>query len=173
MTKSFYELDGIIEINEKRLAEYTTLYQKVFDRLTNILIVYSALGIFLIPLTQHVIKADVKGVVFYMCFIAFVGLLITSLVFFIRLLLPIDIAYLDPPRKYYSDYKTELETLNLGSKDLVDDSLKGTYIQELEDAIDTNNQAFLTKNSLFYNALIYALLACVPYIVCVGWHISK
>ena len=173
MAKSFYELDGIIEINEKRLAEYTTLYQKVFDRLTNILIVYSALGIFLIPLTQHVMKGDVKGFVFYVSFIAFTGLLITSLVYFIRLLLPVDIAYLDPPKKYYLDFKTEMEVLNVGTKEVVDDSLKGAYILELEDAIETNNQAFLTKNSLFYNALVFALLACVPYIICVGWHISK
>lgn len=37
MAKPFYELDGIIEMNEKRLSEYTVLYQKVFDRLTNII----------------------------------------------------------------------------------------------------------------------------------------
>ena len=61
MAKSFYDLDYIIEINEKRLAEYTALYQKVLERLTNIILVYSALGIFLVPLTQHVIAADIKG----------------------------------------------------------------------------------------------------------------
>ncbi|HXB06518.1 MAG TPA: hypothetical protein VNW04_05375 [Puia sp.] len=172
MAKSFYELDGIIEMNEKRLAEYTALYQKVFERLTNIILVYSALGIFLIPLTQHVMKADVRGVFFYVSFVAFWVLLIVSLVYFIRLLLPVDIAYLDPPKKYYSDYKTELELLNVGPENVVNDSLKGTYIQELEDAIEINSNAFRTKNSLFYNALIFALLASVPYIICVGWHIS-
>ena len=173
MTKSFYELDGIIEMNEKRLAEYTVLYQKVFDRLTNIILVYSALGIFLIPVTQHVMNTDVRGVLFYVSFICFLLLLIISLVYFVRLLLPMDIAYLDPPKKYYTEYRIELEMLDVGNEDIVNESLKSTYIQELEDAIEINNRAFLKKNSLFYNALIFALLAVVPYIVCVGWHISK
>lgn len=173
MAKSFYELDGIIEMNEKRLGEYTILYQKVFDRLTNIILVYSALGIFLIPLIQHIMKADVRGAVFYVSFGVFGLLLIISLVYFVRLLLPIDIAYLDPPKKYYSDYRWELEMLEVGDKEIVNESLKSTYIQELEDAIEISNRAFLTKSSMFYNALIFALLASVPYIICVAWHISK
>jgi len=46
MSRSFYELDYIIEISEKRLAEYTALYQKVLERFTNIILIYSALGSF-------------------------------------------------------------------------------------------------------------------------------
>jgi hypothetical protein len=118
-------------------------------------------------------KADVSGATFYANFGVFGILLIISLVYFIRLLLPMDIAYLDPPKKYYSDYRIELEILNVGSEEVVNESLKSTYIQELEDAIEINSIAFRKKNSLFYNALIFALLACVPYIVCVGIHISR
>jgi len=173
MGKSFYELDGIIELNEKRLGEYTALYQKVFERLTNIILVYSALGIFLIPLTQHVMHGDIRGVVFYVGFAGFIILLIISLVYFIRLLLPMDIAYLEPPKKYYSDFRIELESLEIGSEEIIDNSLKSSYISELEDAIEINSQAFRKKNSLFYNALIFALLAIVPYLICLGYHIPK
>ncbi|HTI91563.1 MAG TPA: hypothetical protein VL727_13305 [Puia sp.] len=173
MGKSFYDLDYIIEINEKRLAEYTALYQKVLERLTNIILVYSALGIFLVPLTQRAIAANIKGVWFYLAYFCFVILLVISVVYLIRLLLPIDIAYLDPPRKYYGEYKANIEGLNIGNEEVVDDSLKGAYVLELENAIEINSRAFLKKSSFFYNALLFALVAIIPYIVCLGFHFSK
>ena len=49
-TKSFYDLDYIIELNEKRLEQYTSAYQKVLERLTNIILIYSAITIFLVPI---------------------------------------------------------------------------------------------------------------------------
>jgi hypothetical protein len=173
MAKSFYDLDYIIEINEKRLSEYTALYQKVLERLTNIILVYSALGIFLVPLTQHVIAADIKGVWFYLAFSCFAILLVISVVYLIRLLLPIDIAYLDPPRKYYEEYKADIEGLDIGNEEVVNDSLKGAYVLELENAIEINSSAFGKKSSFFYNALLFALVAIIPYIACLGFHLSK
>ncbi len=122
MAKSFYDLDYIIDISEKRLAEYTVLYQKVLERLTNIILIYSALGIFLISLIQHMITADVKDAMFYVIFAVFVVLLMTSLVYFVRLLLAVDIAYLDPPKKYYESFKADLEFLNIGNHETVNDS---------------------------------------------------
>lgn len=171
MAKSFYDLDYIIEINEKRLSDYTALYQKVFERLTNIILVYSALGIFLVPLTQHMLETDVKGIMFYVVFGAFAVLLLISLTYFIRLLLPVDIAYLDPPSEYYRVFKDKLEILGVGNEEVVDNSLKGAYIFELQNAIEINYRAFRKKNFYFYNALIFALLAIIPYITCVGYHL--
>ena len=171
MAKSFYDLDYIIEINEKRLSEYTALYQKVFERLTNIILVYSALGIFLVPLTQHMLAADVKGRMFYIVFAAFAVLLVISLTYFIRLLLPVDIAYLDPPHAYYQAFKDRLEVIYVGNEEVVDNSLKGAYIFELQNAIEINYRVFRKKNSYFYNALVFALLAIVPYIACIGYHL--
>ena len=173
MAVSFYELDYIIEVNEKRLAEYTSLYQKVQERLTNIILIYSALGIFLIPLTQDVLEAGMSGKTFYVVFSLFAILLLTSLVYFVRLLLPVEIAYLAPPRKYYDSFKSQIEALHLGNQQTVDDSLKGSYILELENAIDINSNVFRRKSSFFYNALLFALLAVIPYIVCMGFHLSK
>ena len=173
MGKSFYDLDYIIEINEKRLAEYTALYQKAFDRLTNIILIYSALGIFLVPLTQHVIAADIKGVWFYLVYFAFALLLIISVAYLIRLLLPVAIAVPAPPRKYYGEFKTDLEDLDIGNQEVIDKSLKGAYILELENAIEINGYAVNRKTSFFYNALLFALLAIIPYVACLGFHLSR
>jgi len=173
MSKSFYDLDYIIEISEKRLAEYTALYQKVLERLTNIILVYSALGIFLVPLTQHVLSTDINGVWFYIFFVLFVSLLLTSLFYLIKLLLPVEIAYLEPPYTYYIRYKTEMKQLYPDDEQKVDDSIKSTYISDLKNAIDINIGVYRRKSSFFYNALVFALLAIVPYTACVIFHLSK
>jgi len=169
----FYDLDYIIEISEHRLAEYTALYQKVLERLTNIILVYSALGIFLIPLIQHVLEADIKSSWFYLFFALFAGFLLLSLFYLIKLLLPAKITYLNPPKTYYNNFKTKLEDLHLGDQQTVDNSLKGSYILELQNSIDSNGEVLRRKNFFFYNALLFALLAVTPYIICIGFQLSK
>jgi hypothetical protein len=156
MPKSFYDLDYIIDISEKRLAEYTVLYQKVLERLTNVILICSALGIFLIPLVQHAINADMKGLIYYLFFLLFIGLLSASIVYFIKLLLPAGIAYLDPPNKYYGTFREQLEGIYSQDKETVDESLKASYILDLEEAIQVNGDAFKRKNSFFNNALVFA-----------------
>jgi len=173
MSKSFYDLDYIIEISEKRLAEYTALYQKVLERLTNIILVYSALGIFLVPLTQHVLSTDINGVWFYIFFVLFVSLLLTSLFYLIKLLLPVEIAYLEPPHTYYARNRKKIEQLYPGDEQKVDNFVKSIYIIELKKAIDINIGIYRRKSSFFYNALVFALLATVPYTLCIGFHLSK
>jgi hypothetical protein len=54
MEKSFYDLDYIIEINEKRVEQYTSAYQQVLSKLTNIILIYSAVAILQIPNIQEV-----------------------------------------------------------------------------------------------------------------------
>jgi hypothetical protein len=51
---SFYSLDYIIEINEKRYQQYTEAYQKVLEKYTNLILIYSAVGFFLVPVIQDI-----------------------------------------------------------------------------------------------------------------------
>jgi hypothetical protein len=60
MALSFYDLDYIIEINQKRLEEYNASLQLVLGRLTNIILIYSGLGIFLVTFIQHAIDGDLN-----------------------------------------------------------------------------------------------------------------
>lgn len=173
MPKSFYDLDYIIEINEKKLAEYTVSYQKVLERLTNIILVYSALGIFLVPLLQHTMTADIKGVIYCFSFSCFAVLVCFSIVYVVKLLLPAGIAYLEPPQQYYKEDREHLEEIYPGNIVTVDNSLKSSYILDLEAAININKEVFRRKNSFFYNALIFSLLAVIPYVICLGFHLSK
>ena len=173
MAKSFYDLDYIVEINEKRLEEYTSYYQKILERLTHIILIYSALGIFLIPLIQRIFERNINSIIFYSCLVIFILLFIVSLVFTVRLVLPVDIAYLMPPEKYYKTIRGTMEQIYPGNQNKVDASIKGSYILELEKAISNNETVWVRKSSFHYKALIFALLAVIPYLICVGYHLTK
>ncbi|RZJ56013.1 MAG: hypothetical protein EOO44_01090 [Flavobacterium sp.] len=175
--KSFYELDYLIEINEKRSEQYLSAYQKVLERFTNIILVYSAFTIFLVQIIQDVFLSTRQDLVFYICFGLFTLLFIISLVFTIRLIYPVEVAYLDKPEKYYKSIRLQYEQgiadpNNIVQSD-INELIKASYILELEESVNTNNKVFKEKSSYFYNALIFGLLAALPYLVCLGYHLSK
>lgn len=171
-TKSFYDLDYIIELNEKRLEQYTSAYQKVLERLTNIILIYSALTIFLVPIFQDVFLAEIRHWLLYICFAAFAVLFLISVVFTIRLVIPVEVAYLEMPKRYYEEYRLKYEQ-TIRDQEETKTLLKASYINELETALQTNDQVFRRKSSFYYNALMYALLSAVPYLICLGFHVSK
>jgi hypothetical protein len=75
---SFFDLDYIVEINQQRLEQYNTSFQKVLERMTNIILVYSALGIFLVSLIQDLFDGGIHKFLFYAGFVVFAILLIVS-----------------------------------------------------------------------------------------------
>jgi hypothetical protein len=171
MPKSFYDLDYIIEINEDRIEQYTSAYQQVLSKLTNIILIYSAITIFLIPIIQEVFMPG-KNVLLYICFGLFTVLFFTSLVFTIKLVFPIEVAYLIEPGKYYKDYRLQYEQTMTGQHN-IDNALKASYIGELEKAVATNDRVFKRKSSFYYNALIFALASTIPFLLCLGYHVFQ
>jgi len=171
MAISFYDLDYIIEINEKRVEQYTSAYQQVLSKLTNIILVYSAIAIFLIPIIREVFTPG-KSIILYICFTVFAGLFITSLVFTVKLVFPIEVAYLTEPGKYYKDYRIQYE-LTESDQNKVDNALKASYIGELEKAVEVNDKVFKRKSSFYYNASIFALMSTIPFLLCLGYHIFQ
>ncbi|MDB5205878.1 MAG: hypothetical protein JWR72_953 [Flavisolibacter sp.] len=171
-TKSFYDLDYIIELNEKRLAQYTSAYQKVLERLTNIILIYSAITIFLVPIFRDVFLAEIRHWLLFICFAVFAVLFLISVYFTIRLVIPVEIAYLQMPKRYYEEYRITYEQ-TIKNPDEIKILLKASYINELETALHTNDQVFRRKSSFYYNALMYALLSAIPYLICLGFHASK
>ncbi len=170
--KSFYDLDYIIDINEERLEQYTSAYQKVLERFTNIILIYSAITIFLIPLIQGIFLPEKREILICLCFSIFAILFLISIFFTIRLIMPIEVAYLGMPKKYYQDYRLQYEKTTIGTTEIIN-LLKASYITELETALDNNESVFRRKSSFYYNALIFALLSTIPYVICLGFHISK
>ncbi|MGB8194196.1 MAG: hypothetical protein WCF67_19855 [Chitinophagaceae bacterium] len=172
LTKSFYDLDYIIELNEKRLEQYTAAYQKVLERLTNIILIYSAIAIFLVPVIQDIFFSENSYWFLYVSFSSFVIIFFTSVIYTIRLMIPAKVAHLEMPKIYYDKYRGFYEK-NLKEKNKIADLLNSSYIHELETALQINDEVFHRKNAFYYNALIYALFSAIPYLVCLGFHIFK
>ncbi len=176
--KSFYNLDYIIEINEKRVEQNTAAYHKVLDRLTNIILIYSALTIFLVPIIQDTFLILNNNWFLYISFAFFTGLISTSIYYTVRLMIPEEIAYLEAPKRYYTEYfQNYQETIKEDDpeqkKAKIGTLLKASYIEELELAASNNMIVFRNKSSYYYRALMFGLLAVIPYIICLAFHISK
>lgn len=108
----------------------------------------------------------------YICFTVFAGLFIASLTFTVRLVFPIEVAYLTEPGKYYKDFRIQYE-LTEPDPGKVDSALKASYIGELEKAVEVNDKVFKRKSSFYYNALIFALTSTIPFLLCLGYHIFQ
>ncbi len=171
---SFYDLDYIIEINEKRLEQYSNAYQKNIDKFTNILVIYSAFTIFLIPTIQSLFFTNTKcHWLHWASFSLFVILFLISLYFTVRLLIPVEVAYLQEPKIYYETYLIGYKNdMPATADDEIDKLVKASYINELEQAVHSNNEIFKRKGLFYYRAFTLAMLASVPYLLCIGFQLS-
>jgi hypothetical protein len=166
---SFYDLDYIIDLNERRLEQYTTAYQKNLDKFTNLLIVYSAIGVFLVPVIQTLFLSGVRHWLHYASFFFFLPLFIYSVTYTIRLLIPIEVAYLIEPKIYYEKLRLQYEQ-DGKNEELTNRYLKASYINELEKAVAANNYVFKRKGLFYYRAFSTSLMAVIPYLLCLAFH---
>ena len=169
---SFLNADDIIEISEKRLEQYTQSYQKTTDKFTNIFIIYSAISIFLFPCINTLFFTTPQPWEFHVCFYLFSVLFFISTIFTILLLIPAEVAYLVEPKVYYTDLLQQYISKGITGQE-AEKYLKGSYISELEQAIETNDKLFKKKSKYYYRALLFVLMAALPYLVCLAFHFSK
>lgn len=179
--KSFYDLDYLIELGEQRAELYRAAYQVTLGRLTNIIFVYSAIGIFLIPIIQDI--QIISALVFRLAVVVLFMMLICSVINTIRFLIPARIAYPKMSNEYFENLRVKYEKEFIGpdmkqqqiieARDKIDRLIKASYIDELTREQYKNQAVLYKKSSLFFYAIIWALLAVGPYTLCLGYHITK
>ncbi|WP_346318692.1 hypothetical protein [Chitinophaga sp. YIM B06452] len=170
---SFYDFDYIIELNEKRIEQYSNAYHRYVEKFTVLLVIYSAFAIFLIPIIQSLFFMDdechwLHHVAFYL----FITFLLCSIFFTIRLLIPVDVVYLSEPRIYYEVYKGKYEEEGNDHAN-TDSRLKAGYIYELESVVSRNNVIYKRKSRFYSWAFSFAIFATLPYLVCLGFHVKR
>jgi hypothetical protein len=181
MGKSFYDLDYAVELAEKRVEQYTSTYQTILGRLTNIILVYSVFSIYLIPILQDFPR--IYSWLFRVATLATFALIAISLFFTMRLIWPVYIYNLEPSRLYFSDLRLQYEkrmirpemaTNEVDSvRDTINGLLKATYIDELNKIQKNNLDTSVKKDNYYFKAMAWALIAVLPYVVCAGFHIVK
>ncbi|TWV98832.1 hypothetical protein [Chitinophaga pinensis] len=171
-SKSFYDLDYIIELNEQRLEQYAVALQKNMDKFTTLLVLYSAFCIFLIPLCQKLfIEKVVRDVEFYWAFYGFGGLFAVSLIFAVLQMLPEKLLLLSTPETYYKFLKFLYQTLGL-PPDITDIQIKSSYIEDLEKIIETRKRKLKRATTFYHFAFYLAITACIPYLYCIWEYIN-
>lgn len=165
--KSFYDLDYVIEMNEQRLEQYTTAYEKVSGQLTNIFVIYSAMAIFWVPMVREVFWGEDRSEWMIGCFIFFAGLFGISVFYTVRLIIPNALGLISRPAQYYRELMDIFEKHHTKRR-AVEDLLKLSYIYELQKMVDWNRDIILRKHAFYRDALVLALWAAVPYICCLG-----
>jgi len=180
MSKSFYDLDYYIEINEKRDTDLRAEYDKTLNKVSNIIIVYSGVSVFLIAICKDFFAQPVN--IWYLVSLAAFGVLfLISFVYTILFLYPNSTPSLIAPKAYYSNLRSQLEaaspnwphSLTRREKNAIDTRLKAAYIVELEDAIDANTVLVTRKQAFYFNAFRYAIFCIFPFIGCMVFHILK
>jgi hypothetical protein len=111
------------------------------------------------------------------------SLISVSLYFALNLMWPVNISYLEISKNYHEDLRQQYEGKILKSgmtkdetknaHDSISQLLKASYIDELNKAQINNRDAFVRKNGYYFRALVWALSAVLPYIICIGFHLSK
>jgi hypothetical protein len=149
--KSFYDLDYIIELSEKRVDQYTSAYQSVLGRLANIILIYTAIGIYLIPIVQDL--TQINSWVFRIEILVMFILVVVSLSFTIRLMWPVYISYLEISQHYYENLRIQYEERDIlpemtpgrieEVKITINRLLKTSYIDELNRAQQNNRNVFV------------------------------
>lgn len=170
---SFYDLDYIIELNEKRLEQYATAYQRYVDRFTVLLVIYSAFAIFLIPFIQSLfLRDDQCHWLHHLSFYLFMAFFLISLFYTVKLLIPADIVYLSEPKIYYDTQRVKYEKEGNGSTK-TDSLLKASYVYELQEMVSRNKIIFERKTRFYSWALSFGIFAALPYIICLGFHVQS
>lgn len=171
--KSFYDLDYVIELNEQRLLQYTTAYQEVMGRLTTLIIIYSAMAIFLVPMIQAVLRGGITNWILTVSFLLFMSLFMVSVFYTVRFIIPVDFFFLGPPRLYYNEYRLEYEK-QIDNRLSVEELLKSSYIDELERTL-AYNTAILKRKQIFYRCFSICTFISVtlPFLFLVLYFRSK
>ena len=166
-SKSFYDLDYIIELNEQRLEQYANALQKNTDKFTTLLVLYSAFCFFLVPVCQKLfIEKVVMNPGFYWAFYGFGGLFGASLIFSVLQMLPDKLSMPPDPETYYKVIKFTYQIQGL-SPDIVDTQVKASYIQKMEKIIEKRRRKLKHTTTFHHFAFYFAIIACIPYLYCI------
>lgn len=175
MAKSFYDFDDLIELNNKRIDEFNTNLNRIQDKYSVPLIIYSGIAIYLVQVVQHGIRHDFEGYTYTIFLLVFAVLFSLSLFFFVRLLAWIDRLYVQKPAVFYDDVRSQYEQTHPlpAGKATVDELLKASYIDDQEAVLDRTIEQFARKQTFYNRALAFGLLSLVPFLVCLVFHFSK
>lgn len=177
--KNFLDIDDQIELNKELLKFYYSNYQRTQSKISVLVLIYSVIAIYLIQLLRYPFESfSDSSVIHNISYsILLLGLFIAlflSIQNTYQLLKPMQVAYLNKPKYFYSDIKElYVESLKTGDEETLNAYIKASYLNEMEEAVQSNFNLFEIKAKYYYSAFQYGLYSVLIYLLCAGFVIFK
>lgn len=168
--KSLFEIGELIVIHERRLEQYVGAYQRYTDKLTHLLFIYSAVAIFLMPITLDLFKSGREvHWVYFACYWLLLGMLVVSMIYAGRLIMPRE-SVLPEPLGTYTDLQKKLAAAGMDEGD-IERMLMKDYLRDMMNLL-TVIAGMTKRKEKYYRWMFYwGLAAIVPYIICLIFHL--
>ena len=169
-----FDLESKIESNNKQLEFYYESYDKLDNKFSFLILLYSFLFVYIVELFKFLcdFKFSLFYFVFSVLFILFLGFLVASIRFTYMLQRPVEIFYTDEPKYYYTTLLDEYKLLlNIGddisveNEELLNEYINLTYLGEQESALSNNIVAYRDKRKYFYYNFNCMLITLVLYVI--------
>lgn len=177
MSASFYNFDHYIEANEKRDAAMRIEYDKTLSQISNILIIYSGISVFLFSICKDFFITSIN-IWYLITQITFGLLFLISFIYAILFLFPVLMPLLNAPKDYY-DLRRNLETAVSNESDITDEikeginhQIKTAYSEELENIVYFNLVLVRRKRDYYTRSLKYAIFSIFPFFICMIFHLK-
>jgi hypothetical protein len=171
---NFNDIDFQIQLNKDRLEEERNRLSNYKNRFPIIMLLYTIFAGFTI---QLVCFGFLDGYIWKWYFgiplVAFLSLFLLSVIFSILLFKPQKIAYLHLPPYFYNDLKQQYKIQNDIPAEHINNYVKASYKRHLEESVKLTFETCNKKSRYHYWSLILALIALLPYMICVGIKVMK
>jgi hypothetical protein len=177
--KNYLDIDEQIDQNKAVLDFYYSNYQRTQSKISILVLIYSVIAIYILQVVKYPFETFTDSnwtiIIFYTLFlIGFLALLLISIRNTYLLLKPIDVAYLHYPKYYYTDIKTQYQnSLQTDDEETLNDYIKATYLNELEEVVKHNSYLFKIKSKYYDFAFKSGLASVLIYLLCTGFVIFK
>ncbi|MBV8252436.1 MAG: hypothetical protein JO154_07495 [Chitinophaga sp.] len=172
--KSFYSNDYLIEVNEKRCAEYLAASQQFSSKFTVMIVIYSAISAFLLPVCKDVIDVGPTNKLLLFLFTVFALFYLGSVVLTFLLLFPEDEFAITKPSDYSIVLKKSLEDAvpkaQIALSDVIDRQLIKAYIFELERLANETYLQMHWKRRCYIADLFLTAVAVLLFVTCICLH---
>jgi uncharacterized membrane protein (DUF485 family) len=168
----FNSIDDQIKFNEDRLKNESERYNEIKSRIGFISILYTLFAAFGFQIISYSLKENDIGWTYLASLFSFLISTGVSIIYAIRLLIPVDIAHCDLPQYFYGDLKNQYLEDGIEEGD-VNEYIKHTYKNQLEVAIKSNFEVNNKKSKFHYYSFLSALIAILPYLLCIGIYVSN
>ena len=163
-----FDLKSKIDTNIKQLEFYYEMYDKLQNKFSFFIVIYSFIFIYVIELFKYLFVAELNifDIAFVILFLAFLGFFIQSIVFSYKFIKPVNRFYRHEPKYFYNDVVNQYKNvLNTEDEEILNEYVNTTYLQELEVALSKNFEAYMKKSDLFFFNFVSILYTLLIYII--------